>query len=318
MSNNIFETSNKTDSTISTLNMSSAVRNNRYTIPNSVFSATSSIGGGGIKQNYSATSSVGGSGIKQNYSATSSVGDSGIKQNYSATSAFTDSMMGGSIEETRSIPIDQSELRQLFTGGNPVTSLKQTNTNSINGLVDKINSITESQAGGGSCSVKKNDDDDSESSAHSNSSLDQDDQMLLEGGAAPHLEAMLKLNKHIVNKAGIKFGKVVMKIAKHYREIAKKSNANGNIIELSNEAVVLVTKDADSGKLAGVVKSMGGTSQARAKGVSKSRKQSTPKAKSAKAKGKKLGNKHGGASSSLSDGDSSFSSELSFISTSSD
>lgn len=277
MSNNIFEASNGSAYSASTLDMSSAVRNNKYT----------------IVPNFSATSTM----------------TAQPNLNFSATSNFSDrtNIVGGSIDETRSIPIDQSELRSLLMG-----TSKNTAPTSISGLVNKINSITEEQLGG-SCKKYKFTVNDLASSLDSD--MDSDDALLImKGGAPPHLQAMLDLNAHIAKKAGIKYN-LTLKIGKHYREEAKKTNPNGNVIELSKDAMKLVDKDANSGKLADVVKRVTGVTPSRNTSRNKSSKDSKASKKTKGSKKVIKKNKQGGFSSSV---DSDLSSELSFVSTSTD
>lgn len=281
MNKDIFGLSNSnTDYTVSTLDMSTAVRNDKYTILS-----------------------------EPNYSATSSVGSMFVKTSNKR-------QMGGVTDNIKSISsIGNSELRKIFDN---ITDTKQ-NTNSapknINDLVSVLNSMSEQKGG--------NNDDEEElgtcgrsvKTIIKNEDGEEDDELGLEGGGGNKemLESMGKLNKHIAAKAGIKFPQA-MKISKHYREEAKKTSPNANIIELNNMAMKIVDKDADSGKLSGVVKKITGVAPSRAKRSSK-------KTKSVPKKGKKY-TKKGGFSSSADEDDedeqNSLSSELSFISTSED
>ena len=138
--------------------------------------------------------------------------------------------------------------------------------------------------------------------------------------AKPMLNAVLSLfdgmscGQLALQKAGIKYN-LTLKIGKHYREEAKKTNPNGNVIELSKDAMKLVDKDANSGKLADVVKRVTGVTPSRNTSRNKSSKDSKASKKTKGSKKVIKKNKQGGFSSSV---DSDLSSELSFVSTSTD
>ena len=330
MSNKIFSKSNTVSTnvqSVSTLDMTSTTKNN-YSV-GGAYSATSP-----MATDFNINS------IKQK--------NSNIIPNNMFVKLGNLKQSGGNIGQVKSISsINQSELRNLFATADNTTQAQPTQNNTvvashtnsdmpgnINDLIGRLQAMSESKSQNGGTenakTVSQNiikavsqkggnddedgmfyDDDQDIDTSDNDENIDQED---LEGGGGNKeiLEAMSKLNKHIASKAGIIFGKA-MKVAKYYRDEAKKSNPNADTIELNKLAMKLVDKDADAGKLESVVKKIHGTS------ASRSKKNSSKGPK--KIKGKKHEKKKGGCVSSddiSSPNVDSDSDELSFITTSED
>lgn len=64
--------------------------------------------------------------------------------------------------------------------------------------------------------------------------------------ANPTLLAMAEFNKYLVKELGVKFGKGILKLAKHYRELAKKDNPDADTIALCKLAKDFFKKDKNA------------------------------------------------------------------------
>ncbi len=313
MSQRIFSRSNTNtvnDVSVSTLDMASTVGRNNFT-------------GGG----YSATSPMA-SDFNRNASL-----NNNVKPNNMFVKLGNLKQQGGNAGQVKSISsINQSELRNLFTS-NIQPSFEQNNSempNNITDLIGRLQSMSDTQTQNGRAAQRQmggnEPEDDTEARYYDEDADDADDadDHNFDGGGGNKeiLDAMAKLNKHISQKAGIIFGKA-MKVAKYYRDEAKKSNPSAGTIELNSLAMKLVDKDSAAGKLDSVVKRVHGASASRSKRSSKRTPKRAKGGKPApKPKGKAKKNDDSSSPDSSDDmsgsGESGSGSELSFITTSDD
>lgn len=297
MTKNIFRQTNENNYSVSTLDMASAVRKDRYTVMS--------------------------------------------EPQFSATSDFSNNAKFGrqrggnnNNDDLRSITsVDHSELNKLFISG---ANKWGKPANNINGLVDQLNSISEKQMFTQQPSVGYNqtkqsmpmrggvnppfvDGDDSPEPSPDDNDYYYGTAEFIGGGKNAVLDSMSAFNKYISEKAKIKFN-LTFKVGKYYREEAKKSNPDANVITLNDEGKKIFDKDVSSGKIESVVKKIFGQGASAAR-TTKSKKSNSKKTKKTRKMRRDVTSTSTSSKPFKQPNDSSEpseTSELSFVTTSSD